>query len=192
MSGRIYTRTGDGGETGLFGGGRVPKSHPRVEAYGGVDELNAFLGQAASAVREPAILEHIGALQADLFTLGAHLATPPVEGSRSPVKLPPLPLDRVAEIESWIDEAETGLDPLNSFILPGGSPGAAALHVCRTVCRRAERRVVALAAESEVDPFVCVLLNRISDYLFVAARAENRASGHEDIRWDPAGRSKGS
>lgn len=192
MTSRIYTRTGDGGETGLYGGGRVSKSHPRVEAYGGIDELNAFLGQAATVVRSESVLEHIGILQADLFTLGAHLATPPPVGSLRPGVLPELPLDRVAQIEAWIDQAETGLDPLKSFILPGGSVGAAALHVCRTICRRAERRVVALAAESEVDPFICVLLNRISDYLFVAARAENLGAGRDDIRWDPAGRSKGS
>lgn len=192
MTSRIYTRTGDGGETGLFGGGRVSKSHPRVEAYGEIDELNAFLGHAATMVRDSSVLDHIGILQADLFTLGAHLATPPAVGSRTPAELPQLPLDRVVQIEGWIDQAEIRLDPLKSFILPGGSAGAAALHICRTVCRRAERRVVALAAESEVDPFICVLLNRISDYLFVAARAENHGAGRADIRWDPVGRSKGS
>lgn len=188
MTERIYTRTGDAGQTGLFGGDRVSKAHPRVEAYGAVDELNAQLGLAACSIYESSLLDRIRLLQSDLFTIGAHLATPADESSKSRSHLPDLPLSRDAEIESWIDEVEATLEPLRSFILPGGSPAAAALHVCRTVCRRAERRVVALAATESVDPTIVVLLNRVSDFLFVAARAMNSEAGVADTHWDPSGR----
>lgn len=191
MTERIYTRTGDAGETGLFGGGRVSKSHPRVEAYGAVDELNAQLGLAACSIADPTMLDRIRLLQSDLFTVGAHLATPADRGSRSRSHLPDLPAGRDTEIETWIDQLEAGLQPLRSFILPGGSPGGAALHVCRTVCRRAERRVVALSAADPVDPAIIILLNRISDFLFVAARATNLDAGVMDSPWDPSGRSTG-
>ncbi|MGH7500971.1 MAG: cob(I)yrinic acid a,c-diamide adenosyltransferase [Longimicrobiales bacterium] len=186
MSDRIYTRTGDSGETGLFGGGRVRKSHPRVEAYGGVDELNAILGWALTAVHHSATRERLTALQADLFALGAHLATPPAREGRRQPELPALPADRPADIEKWIDEANEALEPLRVFILPGGSAGSAALHVARTVCRRAERAVVALAAEESIDPISVILLNRLSDYLFVAARFENHIVGIPDRRWEPS------
>lgn len=189
MTERIYTRTGDTGDTALFGGGRVPKSHPRVEAYGAVDELNAHLGMAVAVTLGPTLRDRIRTLQADLFTIGAHLATPVPEGTRPRPHLPDLPTGRAEEIETWIDEMEAGLEPLNSFILPGGSESAARLHVCRTVCRRAERRVVSIAAAESIDPAIIVLLNRISDFLFVAAREENNAAGRDDILWDPAGRS---
>lgn len=185
MTDRIYTRTGDAGETGLFGGGRVSKSHPRVEAYGAVDELNAQLGAAAGEVHGETLRTRIAILQSDLFTVGAHLATPPPSGTRPRPRLPELPAGRAVEIEGWIDGMETDLEPLKSFILPGGSPAASALHICRTVCRRAERRVVALGETDPVDASIVVLLNRISDFLFVAARTENRAAGMPDRRWDP-------
>jgi cob(I)alamin adenosyltransferase len=192
MTERIYTRTGDGGDTGLFGGGRVPKSHARVEAYGAVDELNAQLGLAVGSIGDAVLRDRIHVLQSDLFTIGAHLATPPaVDRPKARSHLPELPAGRSPEIEAWIDEMEAGLEPLKSFILPGGCPAAAALHVCRTVCRRAERRVVALSATDTVDASILVLLNRISDFLFVAARSENRAAGVEEPRWDPSGRSAG-
>jgi cob(I)alamin adenosyltransferase len=191
MTERIYTRTGDAGDTGLFGGGRIPKSHPRVEAYGAVDELNANLGMALTAIRDATLRDRLRTLQADLFTVGAHLATTAPDGARPRAHLPDLPAFRAEDIENWIDEIEAGLEALSSFILPGGSAAAASLHVCRTVCRRAERRVVALAAAEPVDPDIIVILNRISDFLFVAARAENAAAGEEDLRWDPGGRSQG-
>jgi cob(I)alamin adenosyltransferase len=181
---RIYTKTGDAGDTGLFGGGRVAKSHPRVEAYGAVDELNAVLGWVRSVAGEPGIREGLPRVQADLFTIGAHLATQVPEGRPAP-RLPPLPHERIAALESWIDEAETSLPELRSFILPGGSAGGAALHVARTVCRRAERRVVQLAEQSDVADSIVVYLNRLSDLLFVLARAENQATGELEQQWQP-------
>jgi cob(I)alamin adenosyltransferase len=185
---RIYTRTGDAGTTGLFGGGRVAKSHPRVEAYGEVDELNAVIGWAVAVVHDTWIRDRLVILQADLFAIGAHLASPPAAAGRKRPALPELPDGRPSEIESWIDGADVELDPLRSFVLPGGAPGAAALHFARTVCRRAERRVVALAADEPVDPVILVILNRASDFLFAAARLENRRAGQTDVIWDPSGR----
>ena len=179
---RIYTKTGDAGETGLFGGGRVSKANPRVEAYGAVDELNAMVGWARAVGLEPAIEEVLRDAQADLFTVGAHLATP---SGRAESHLPALPARRIETWEAWIDQAEAGLAPLRSFILPGGSRAAAALHVIRTVCRRAERRVVALAETDPVDPFILIYLNRLSDLLFVAARVANAAACVDDVRWEP-------
>lgn len=181
---RIYTGTGDEGETGLFGGGRVPKSHPRVDAYGAIDELNAFLGAALASTRTAVIAERLAQLQPDLFTIGAHLATQRRPGSHPP-KLPPLPAERIAEMERWIDEAEDELPELHAFIMPGGSEGGAALHVARTVCRRAERAVVELTRSDEVESDIIVYVNRLSDLLFVWARLENRHAGIPERQWLP-------
>jgi cob(I)alamin adenosyltransferase len=181
---RIYTKTGDAGDTGLFGGGRVRKSHPRVEAYGSVDELNAILGWTISAVQETDIRDGLGQVQADLFAIGAHLATNVPAGRPQP-KLPPLPTARIGELEGWIDRAESALPELRSFILPGGSAGGAALHVARTVCRRAERRVIELAEHDDVDASIVVYLNRLSDLLFVLARLENQQAGAMEQPWMP-------
>ena len=177
---RIYTRTGDEGETGLFGGGRVPKSHPRVAAYGTVDELNAMLGWVIAGLSDDEVAPRLTTIQADLFAIGAHLATPPDARSRD--HLPPLPGDRVATFEQWIDEADEVLEPLQSFILPGGVEGGASLHMARTVCRRAERAVVALP-DDEVDAGITVYLNRLSDLLFVWARLVNHRAGKTETPW---------
>lgn len=182
---RIYTRTGDSGETGLFGGGRVPKSDPRVSAYGDVDELNAVIGAAAVVVTQPKLQERLRALQPDLFAIGAHLATVPRDGHSAP-SLPALPVERIAQLEEWIDAGEDALPALRSFIMPGGSAGGAALHVARTVCRRAERSVVELAADEAVDGDIVVYLNRLSDVLFVWARVENQHAGAAEQEWRPA------
>lgn len=184
MADTIYTRTGDRGETGLFGGRRVPKDDLRVEACGAVDELNALLGVVA-ALPEPGIdRDRILALQRTLFEVGADLATPPdaseTSGSATVVRLQGR---AAAELEHAIDAVEAGLAPLTAFILPGGSPGAAALHHARTVCRRAERRCVALARSEPVNPCVLQYLNRLSDLLFVLAREANRAAGSPDVPW---------
>ncbi|MGH7578110.1 MAG: cob(I)yrinic acid a,c-diamide adenosyltransferase [Longimicrobiales bacterium] len=180
---RIYTRTGDKGETGLFGGGRVPKSSTRVEAYGEVDELNAVIGWAASNLADTPVADALVTVQADLLAVGAHLATPSATGPGGPA-LPRLPVTRITELEQWIDEADRELPPLDVFILPGGSPGGAALHVARTVCRRAERRVVALAEEEPIEPSIVRYLNRLSDYLFVIARLINDRDGTPERRWE--------
>lgn len=186
---KIYTRTGDRGETGLFGGQRVRKDDARVEAYGAVDELNAVLGQAAvrmEALGDAVWLERLRLLQADLFTLGSRLATPaPEDGGRPNPHVPAFPAERIAEMEAWIDTAEAELPPLRNFVLPGGSPAAAALHLARTVCRRAERRVISLSFQAHLDAEVVVYLNRLSDLLFTWARLANLRAGVPDVPWAP-------
>lgn len=183
MTQRIYTKTGDEGKTGLFGGGRVSKANRRVHAYGEVDELNAVLGWVLTQIDDAAMRERLGLLQSDLLSIGAHLATP--DGARTHVHLPQLPTARIGEMEAWIDESETTLPELKSFILPGGSAGAAALHLARTVCRRAERAVVDLEAHESVDANILVYLNRLSDLLFVLARVANARAGIEEPKWLP-------
>src|SRR5688572_28806844 len=138
---KIYTRTGDTGDTALFGGGRVPKSHPRVEAYGDVDELNAAIGLARAIEMMPRIDEVLVPLQRDLFSIGALLATPDREKMKKHLEKANIDERRISELERAIDDGDHELEPLKSFIMPGGTPKAAALHVARTVCRRAERRV---------------------------------------------------
>jgi cob(I)alamin adenosyltransferase len=182
---RIYTRTGDEGETGLFGGGRVSKDHPRVRAYGEVDELNAVVGWVLTQTDADDVRDVLAAVQGDLFAIGGHLATP--AGARSEAHLPELPVERAGEFERWMDRAEAELQPLHSFILPGGAPAGAALHLARTVCRRAERAVVALAAAEPVDPAIVVYLNRLSDLLFVQARLVNHRAGAGETPWRPRG-----
>jgi cob(I)alamin adenosyltransferase len=183
---KIYTRGGDSGDTALFGGVRVGKDHPRVAAYGTVDELNSVLGWALTQVSAGAGGELLGRIQHDLFALGSDLATPaPAEGRRRP-DTPPLPGERIAEMEWWMDEADSDLPPLRRFVLPGGTPGAAALHVARSVCRRAERAVVTLAASESIDSVVLAYLNRLSDLLFVFARLENARTAQGDVLWDPS------
>lgn len=180
---RIYTRTGDAGDTGLFGGGRVPKDDPRVEAYGAVDELNAALGLARSIEMMPRIDEMLAPVQRDLFSLSALLATPEPEKVRAHLEKARLDDARIAELEHAIDDGEAELEPLRAFILPGGTPKAAALHVARTVCRRAERRVIALGHAVDVPDVVIRYLNRLSDLLFVLARVANRRAGAGEVTW---------
>jgi cob(I)alamin adenosyltransferase len=183
MTLRIYTRTGDQGTTGLFGGGRVDKHHPRVEAYGDVDELNAALGLARSIEMMPRIDEVLVPLQRDLFSIGAILATPDTEKMRQQLAKARIGDERIAQLEHAIDDCDHELDPLRAFILPGGTPKSAALHVARTVCRRAERRVVHLQHEVEIPPVVVIYLNRLSDLLFVLARVANRRAGAGEVTW---------
>jgi len=181
----IYTRRGDGGETGLVGGDRVPKSHVRVEAYGVVDELSATLGMAAVAVNDSDVRHQLTLVQEDLFAMGASLAAPgSADESRGP-SLPPLPLYRIEEMERWIDLSTAETPPLKSFILPGGTRAAAVFHVARTVCRRAERRLVELHRDAPVSYDALRYLNRLSDLLFVMARVENRRADEPDIEWQP-------
>jgi cob(I)alamin adenosyltransferase len=180
---KIYTKTGDAGDTGLFGGGRVPKSHPRVEAYGDVDELNATIGVARAAGADAQIDALLVRVQQDLFAIGALLATPDREKMRMHLDKAKIDQERIAELERAIDAADTELEPLRAFILPGGSPKAAALHVARTVCRRAERKIDDIAAEMEIPSLVVVYLNRLSDVLFTLARLANKRASTEETTW---------
>ena len=179
---RIYTKTGDRGDTGLFDGTRVSKADSRVDAYGEVDELNAWIGLArASAGADPEIDGSLVQLQRDLFALGAMLADPRHKIADR-VEKAALSEERVGAVEQEIDALETSLPLLRSFILAGGSPAGAALHLARTVCRRAERRVVGLGPDA-VDPLVVTYLNRLSDLLFVMARATNARAGVAETEW---------
>ncbi|HSE52096.1 MAG TPA: cob(I)yrinic acid a,c-diamide adenosyltransferase [Gemmatimonadales bacterium] len=180
---RIYTRTGDTGETGLFGGGRVAKDNPRVAAYGDVDELNSVLGVVRAA--EPAALFdlELETIQRDLFVIGGHLATPDPEKVRAALERASLSSARIQDFETAIDAADAELPPLRAFVLPAGSAKAAALHLARTVCRRAERSVVSLAREHPVPELFLVYLNRLSDYLFTLARLANLRDGRGDVIW---------
>lgn len=180
---KIYTRTGDQGETALFGGGRVPKAHPRVAAYGDVDELNSALGVARATAPAPLFDDLLQSIQRDLFSLGGHLATPHPEKVRKALARAELSADRVALFERTIDEADAELAPLRKFILPAGTPKAAALHLARTICRRAERSVVALAATDEIPDLFLTYLNRLSDLLFTLARLANHRAGTGDVTW---------
>jgi cob(I)alamin adenosyltransferase len=180
---RIFTRTGDGGETALFGGGRVPKHHVRVMAFGDVDELNSALGAAIATPPTDAEHELLAQIQRDLFAIGGQLATP--EPGRVEGALTKAAIDerRIAQMEAMMDRADAVLPPLTSFILPGGTPKAAAFHLARTVCRRAERSVVALHEHAPVAPVILAYLNRLSDLLFTLARLANHRAGLADRAW---------
>lgn len=174
---KIYTRTGDHGETSLFGGTRVAKNDARIEAYGTVDELSSHAGVARASAVPAEVDRMLGQVQRDLFEIGAHLASPGTS------RFPGVDVRRIEELEEAIDAMEGELAPLTSFILPAGSLAAAQLHVTRTVCRRAERLVVALHDETPATISTISYLNRLSDYLFVAARFANLRAGVADVPW---------
>ena len=175
---RIYTRTGDEGSTGLFGGGRVSKDDPRVEAYGDVDELNAVIGLALATSPLPRIDDVLAPIQHDLFALGALLATPDADKMHDHLSKARIDAARIAELEAAIDAGESELEPLRAFIMPGGTPKAATLHVARTVCRRAERCAVRLAESGQVvKPEVLAYLNRLSDLVWLFGRLIERNAG---------------
>jgi cob(I)alamin adenosyltransferase len=183
---RIYTKTGDSGETGLGDGTRVAKDHPRVAAYGSVDELNAAVGlllchQAADGPH----CQLLRGIQNDLFDVGADLCVPPAPGEQPGKALRVRP-DQAKRLEEAIDRLNEPLEPLRSFVLPGGTPAAAYCHLARTVCRRAERDVVTLMRQEAVNPQALIYLNRLSDLLFVLARVYND-SGRADVLWVPGG-----
>jgi cob(I)alamin adenosyltransferase len=179
---KIYTKTGDDGTTGLFGGGRVRKASTRVEAYGTVDELNACLGLAATEALGPEILSALAVIQADLFTMGAELACVP--GKEEKLRLRLLDETDVERLEKLIDELDPRLPALTTFVLPGGTRAAAVLHLARTVCRRAERAIHALD-DTPTRPALVQYLNRLSDLLFVLARFANHEAGTPDVPWNP-------
>jgi cob(I)alamin adenosyltransferase len=180
---KIYTKTGDKGETGLFGGGRVPKDHPRVSAYGEVDELNSFLGLARATEPMPRIDDVILPVQRDLLAVGALLATPNPAKMREHLTKARIDEKRIRQLEQAIDECDLELEPLKAFIIPGGSQKAATLHVCRTVCRRAERAVVAMQESEAIPELAIVYLNRLSDLLFTLARLASRKAEVAEETW---------
>jgi cob(I)alamin adenosyltransferase len=181
---KIYTKTGDDGTTGLFGGARVPKASARVEAYGTVDELNAVIGVARATVLDRATDGVLAHVQVDLFTLGAELACRP--GREANLGMTLLGAEDATRLEHAIDDAEKELPPLRSFVLPGGSVQAASLHLARTVCRRAERAVLAID-DAKARSEIVIYLNRLSDLLFVLARRANAQAGVADVPWAPRG-----
>jgi cob(I)alamin adenosyltransferase len=179
---KIYTKTGDKGETGLFGGERISKNSFRIEAYGTIDELNAFIGLAIIEVSDKSVKVLLQKIQNWLFSIGADLATPDNERTKK------LNVFRTTEeyylyIEKEIDKYESKLDELRNFILPGGTKGAALLHICRTITRRAERMVVALNSTVKIGNNIIIFLNRLSDLFFVLARFDNAVTGTPDIEW---------
>jgi cob(I)alamin adenosyltransferase len=180
---QIYTKTGDAGETSLGDGSRVPKDHPRVAAYGNVDEVNAILGLLLAEDPNLPEAELLQSIQNDLFDVGADLCRPhsSKEESKKPLRVQP---EQVSRLEQAIDRLNAALSPLNSFVLPGGTQSAAWCHLARTVCRRAERDVVTLARGEEINPQVVIYLNRLSDLLFVLSRVYN-GNSKEDVLWVP-------
>ena len=176
---KIYTKTGDSGETGLFGGARVSKDDLRIEAYGTVDELNSFIGLLRDHLNDHEQYELLGEIQRKLFTIGSLLAIDP----STDIKLPGLEVDDITRLEDAIDYLESTLSPLKNFILPGGHPFVSICHINRSVCRRAERRVVSLSKLNPVDPLILKYLNRLSDYFFTLARRIGKDFNAKESKW---------
>ena len=179
---KIYTKTGDKGETGLFGGQRVSKDSLRITAYGTIDELNSFIGLAITEVNDEGVRMDLLNIQNKLFVLGSDLATP--EDKTDKLSIQRTPASYSTEMEEMIDKYDAQLEELRNFILPGGTKGAALLQVCRTICRRAEREVVALKKTVTIDDNILIFLNRLSDLLFVLSRFENKVSNQPDKIWN--------
>ena len=179
----IYTRTGDDGTTGLFGGSRVPKDDLRIESYGTVDELNSFIGRLLENEELSDHIEFFRSIQSELFTIGSHLAT---IDEKMREKLPSLSPKAIENFEKWMDNVDENLPKLRNFLLPGGHPSVADAHIARSVCRRAERRVVALSLVESVDPAIVKYLNRLSDLLFTTARLLSFLSKTDEIEWKVA------
>ncbi len=180
---KIYTKTGDKGETGLFGGERVKKDSQRIEAYGTVDELNSFIGLAVTEIKDEEIKDLLLKIQNMLFTVGSDLATPELSADKR-LNVVRTPEYYITDAEKAIDEFNGRLEELKNFILPGGSKGAAYLHVCRTICRRAERSAVRLNNTVQIGKNIVIFLNRLSDLFFVLARYENKICGISDVKWE--------
>ena len=191
MTFKIYTKTGDKGETSLYGGTRVSKAAARVESYGTLDELNAFIGLAKAEISDEKVLNQLQKIQFDLFTVGSEAATPTdkmlLANGKSRLDLL-ISEKEITELELWMDDFDAELEPLRFFILPSGGKAAATFHVCRTVCRRAERAMVFLNETEEVRPELIKYLNRLSDYLFILARYISKISGEKEEYWNPSER----
>ena len=184
---KIYTKTGDKGETALIGGSRVSKCHPRLESYGSIDELNAFVGLLFDTCFNDLVRNQLKLIQNSLFSIGSNLALEPDETKHKYKisKLPSIKDSDISEIESWIDLLGEKLPPLNGFILPGGHIVVSYSHIVRTICRRAERNIVALASTSEIDELLIIYINRLSDYFFILARYFSFTNNVEEIIWQP-------
>ena len=193
MTFKIYTKTGDKGETSLYGGTRVSKAAARVESYGTLDELNAFIGLAKAEISDEKVLSQLQKIQFDLFTVGSEAATPTdkliLANGKNRLDLM-ISEKEITELELWMDDFDAELEPLRFFILPSGGKAAASIHVCRTVCRRAERAMVHLNETEEVRPELIKYLNRLSDYLFILARYISKISGEKEEYWNPSERAK--
>ena len=191
MTFKIYTKTGDKGETSLYGGTRVSKAAARVESYGTLDELNALIGLAKSEISDEKVLSQLQKIQFDLFTVGSEAATPTdkmlLANGKNRLDLM-ISEKEITELELWMDDFDAELEPLRFFILPSGGKAAATFHVCRTVCRRAERAMVFLNETEEVRPELIKYLNRLSDYLFILARYISKISGEKEDYWNPSER----
>lgn len=181
---KIYTKTGDKGETGLFGGDRVSKDSLRLNAYGSIDELNSFIGMALTEVKSQEVKNVLLDIQNKLFVVGADIATPELAKNKR-LNILRTPLNFIEDIEHCIDDFESKLEELKNFILPGGSKGAALLHVCRTISRRAEREIVTLKNAEQIGENILIFLNRLSDLFFVLSRFENKYSNIPDTKWIP-------
>ncbi len=181
---KIYTKTGDKGETGLFGGERVSKDSLRISAYGAIDELNAFVGFAITEVEDENVKSELLKIQNELFVVGSDLATPENEKTVK-LNIQRTPEAFYKDLEQLIDKYDAQLEELRNFILPGGSKSSALLHICRTICRRAEREVVSLKNTVTIGDNIVIFLNRLSDLLFVLSRFENKVSNHSDVIWNP-------
>ncbi len=185
---KIYTKTGDTGETSLFGGTRVLKSHERVEAYGNIDELNAFIGLVRDSITEESVRALLLAIQNDLFVLGGHIATPPekrtLKSGKNRLSIREIEAHDIDKMEQAIDKMNETLEPMTHFILPGGHPVVSYCHIARTVCRRAERSCVKLHEISDVNHIFIQYLNRLSDYLFVLARKLAKDKHVDEVKWN--------
>jgi len=181
---KIYTKTGDKGETGLFGGERVSKDSIRISSYGTIDELNSFIGYTITEIKDASVKDNLIKIQNYLFIIGSDLATPETE-KNTKLNIQRTPELFINEIEKMIDHYDAKLDELKNFILPGGSKSASLLHICRTVCRRAEREVVSLKNSVTIGDNIIIFLNRLSDLFFVLSRYENKVSNHPDTIWNP-------
>lgn len=190
---KLYTKSGDDGTTGLFSGARVSKDHPRIESYGTIDEFNATLGMCSATCKADnalhrRLLDIFARLQSRMFDIGADLATP--EGANNESKIQRIGEEHVQEVEKWIDEIDSANTPLTAFVMPGGTELASRLHLARTICRRAERQMIHLSHTEPVGSSLIMYVNRVSDFLFAAARLVNKNSGVEDVLWIPSVSSK--
>ena len=180
----VYTRTGDKGTTSLVGGKRVPKTHARLEAYGTIDELNSFIGLLITYLKDQEEKDFLQRVQNNLFVIGSNLATD--QSTTQLRQASVIPASLIEEMEQHIDVLDASIPPLTAFVLPGGSRGSAVCHVCRTVCRRAERRILTLSEQADISPELLAYVNRLSDYLFVLSRKINKDENHDEIFWKSA------